>query len=87
MVDKKKQDKLGKIFISFFALIIIFYCVASLIKDELNYPNYWGGVVFAPVGIIIGLLVLYIIWFRWKDVEKNEDAFKHNSKMDDFKKW
>jgi len=84
MIDKKKQNKLGKIFVSFFAILIIVFGVLSLFRGELNYSNYWGGIVFVPIAILFGVLLLYIIWFRWKNVEKNENAFNHSSKMDDF---
>ena len=87
MIDKKKQDRLGKIFVSFFAILITLLGISSFFSGKLNYSNYWGGVVLAPVSIIVGLLILYIIWFKWKAVEKNDNAFTHNSKMDDFRKW
>ena len=87
MIDKKKQDRLGKIFVSFFAILIILLGISSFFNGKLNYSNYWGGVVFAPIAIIIGLLLLYIIWFKWKVVEKNENTSYHNSKTDDFRKW
>ena len=87
MINKKKQDRLSKIFLSFFSVLLISFCVSILVKGELNYSNYWGGVLFAPIGIIVGFLILYIIWFKWKVVEKNKDAFKPKSKMDDYQKW
>ena len=87
MIDNKRQDKLGKIFVSFFALLIILFGISSLLGGVLNYQNYWGGIVFTPIAIIIGSLFLYIIWFKWKVVKKNNDALKYNSKMDDYKKW
>ena len=86
-MTKKRKDKLGKIFLIYSALLIIFYSIVSLMKEEYYYSNYWGGVVFAPIGIVVGLLVLYIVLFKWKEVEKNENAFNKNSKMDDYQKW
>jgi hypothetical protein len=31
---------------------------AYLARGEWAYPNYWGGVVFVPVAIVVGILML-----------------------------
>jgi hypothetical protein len=35
-------------------------------RGNFNYQNYWGGVVFAPLPIAVGLLILLAAIFRWK---------------------
>jgi len=86
-MTKKRKEILSKIFLTFISLLMLFYSITTMLNDGMNYSNYWGGVVFAPIGIVISLLVLYIVFFKWKEVEKNENAFNKNSKMDDFRKW
>jgi len=87
MLDNKKREIFGKIVLSFFALLLILFGVLHLFRGEMNYPNYWGGVVFAPIAILFGCLLLFVVLFKWKSIEKSDTTFRKNSKMDDYRKW
>ena len=52
------------------SLLVILLAVASLFEGKLHYSNYWGGMVFAPFAILIGLLALYAVVFRWEKLER-----------------
>jgi uncharacterized membrane protein HdeD (DUF308 family) len=43
---------------SVFGLVIISAGVVSLRHGDSSYQNWWGGVVFAPLGIILGVLFI-----------------------------
>jgi hypothetical protein len=47
------------------AIIAIGSGIASLSGLGWSYVNYWGGLVFGPALILIGLLLLYAVFFRW----------------------
>ena len=52
------------------AVSLILSGVATLQNEHLHYPNYWGGSVFAPFAIVLGVAPLSS-WSseggRWRD--------------------
>ena len=42
-------------------LALIVQGIFSLYKSGGIYRNYWGGLVFAPIGILVGILFIYLI--------------------------
>lgn len=34
--------------------------LGTLLRGHLEYPNYWGGAVFAPFAILVSLLVIVV---------------------------
>jgi len=87
MLSEKKRERYAIIFISFFAIVLIIIGIASLYSVELNYSNYWGGVVFAPIAIIVALITLFIIIFKRKELKENAEYLDNKSKHDNYKKW
>jgi len=62
----------------------------SLYKSGWVYSNYWGGLVFAPIGILVGLLFIYVIIFRWDTLNKpmvDKKGRRIRFPGDDFRKW
>lgn len=88
---KKKRELYARIGLGIFAAILILMGLLRILQGELNYTNYWGGIVFAPVAIIIGILVLIIVFFRWKVMSKlSKDINSSDHKIDkhnDWQKW
>jgi hypothetical protein len=41
-------------------LTILLLGLGTLLRGHLEYPNYWGGAVFAPFAILVGLLVIVV---------------------------
>jgi hypothetical protein len=73
-----------------FGIFLIAYGAVHLMRGELSYENYWGGLVFAPAVILIGIVVVYIGLFRhdrlgraWRDKKGRPVRFP----ADDFRKW
>jgi membrane-bound ClpP family serine protease len=46
------------------SLVIVIFGAAGLFNRETSYYSSWGGIVFSPVAIIIGLLGLIIAAFK-----------------------
>ena len=83
----KRHSRLGGALLGVFAVC---YGVLQIVRGELNYQNYWGGLVFAPFTILLGALILYLSLFRhdrvagaWHDKKGSPVRFP----ADDFRKW
>ncbi len=50
--------------LAFMGFALICWGVGTLSQGKLHYPNVWGGAVFAPCAIVIGLL-LFVAAVRW----------------------
>ena len=42
----------------------------TLLKGRLFYQTGWGGAAFAPIGVLIGVLIIYLATFGWRRFEK-----------------
>jgi hypothetical protein len=92
MKDKynKSRDRFVRVTTGFIALFLIMLGVFHVFNGRPIYHNAWGLTVFAPFTIIIGLLLLFIVIFRWsqfRDTQlygnskrKQEDDQNHLSK-------
>jgi hypothetical protein len=66
MMKKLGSPRAGRIAFSLFSLLIILFGAGSLFQGHTGYRNWFGGVVFAPFAIIVGVLCLFIVGFRPK---------------------
>ena len=72
------------------AVFLILSGIAHILTGRVSYENYWGGLVFAPFTIVLGVLLLFIGAFRvdrlgtvWRDKKGRPVRFP----ADDFRKW
>jgi quinol-cytochrome oxidoreductase complex cytochrome b subunit len=84
-----------------FSIILILGGVAALKEGRIHYANYWGGVVFAPFAIVLGLFLLSMAILQWKNLTRRNDSRKLKGKaarlarqaeetkfpIDDYRKW
>jgi len=63
-MNRKKKRKLIRFTFISIALLFIFFGVTTLMKGNLHYTNYWGGLVFAPVALLIGVILLFVAIFK-----------------------
>lgn len=64
-----------KNFIRFGFIVVAFMVIGTgviplVVKKDLFYSNWWGGLVFAPLAVLVGCFFLYLIIFKWKKIEK-----------------
>ena len=59
-----------RLFTIVLAAVLIAGGVYTLGRGELAYHNYWGGTVFAPFAIAIGVLLLLLALFRWPRLDR-----------------
>lgn len=60
----KNRKILIKTFIPFVGFLLIAIGIKTLNSGELDYLNYWRGLVFAPFSIIIGIILIYVGIFK-----------------------
>jgi hypothetical protein len=63
----KKNHRIG---LAFVGALVLCFGLGSLSRGGLLYANWWGGVVFAPFAVILGLIALGIaIYGRYASVK------------------
>jgi hypothetical protein len=70
MQKSKTKKRLLQLFASLIALAVISTGVRYLMKDASFYQNWWGGLVFAPLTVLVGLFFLYLVIFKWDKLSK-----------------
>jgi hypothetical protein len=85
MKDKynKSRDRFVRVTTGFMALFLIMLGVFHVFKGRPTYHNAWGLTVFAPFTIIVGLLLLFIVIFRWSQFRDTQLYGNSKRKMED----
>jgi len=55
-----------------FALMLIIPASLRMWLGSFTYSNYWGGRIFTPVGLVVGVLILVIALFRPRVFQRQE---------------
>jgi hypothetical protein len=79
MTDFKKglrHERRGRVFMGLLAILLILIGTGTVLKGDLTYRNYWGGLVFAPIVIPVGLVLLYLVIFRWRKLSQRPERLK-----------
>ncbi len=81
MANRKPKNAFRRIVLILISLILLGTGINSTFSLWPFYRNYWGGIIYGPIAIAVGFLVLYIGIFRAsklneKLVDKRGRAFK-----------
>jgi hypothetical protein len=57
-----RRDRYGRALKAWFAVVLVIAGGATLYRGGLGWTNYWGGFVYAPFAIVIGLLLLVVVF-------------------------
>ena len=91
MGKKQNQIKLlPRLVLSVICLTMIASGLRVTFSGELTFKNYWGGVVFGPLAVILGVIFLYVVLFRWRTFDKplvDKKGRKIEFPGDTFRKW
>lgn len=60
----------GRIALTFAGLSLVLTGAAGLRTGRLHYQNYWGGSVFAPLAIVVGIAALVVVIVRWRSLNE-----------------
>jgi len=58
----KNRDFRGRVFFFVMIIVLLARCTYYLVRGNLDYRNYWDGVVFVPFAIPVLLLMLLVLW-------------------------
>jgi uncharacterized membrane protein YcjF (UPF0283 family) len=68
---KKRAKRIYQAFAILISLAVVATGMSPLfIQGDLFYHNWWGGLVFAPITIIVGLFLLFLVIFKWDKMLK-----------------
>ena len=60
----------GRIALTFVGFSLVLTGAAALRTGRLHYQNYWGGSVFAPLAIVVGIMALVVVIVRWRSLNE-----------------
>ena len=63
---------LGRILTLFLGLALVGSGLRAMFRDRLTYSNYWGGPVFAPFAMMVGVFVLIVVVIKWNKFDERE---------------
>jgi hypothetical protein len=64
-LDKSRFDKSGFAGIAV-SILVLGFGIGTLLKGRLQYSNGWGGAVFAPFAVLIGVLGILAGIVTWR---------------------
>ena len=67
---KKRFIRSGLVFIAL--MTIVTGLMPLILKGDLFYTNWWGGLVFTPLVVLVGTFFLYIVLFKYDKVNKTK---------------
>jgi fumarate reductase subunit C len=65
-----KSSRTHRAVLALISLVIITLGIGALFNGHLEYRNWWGGFVFAPFAIVIGLFALLIAIFSTRSLQE-----------------
>ena len=67
---------LGRAVLLFIGLSLVFAGLRALESGDLHYPNYWGGLVFAPLALVLGVAVLLLLVVKWRTLNETSPRLR-----------
>lgn len=91
----------SRLILLLFGLSLFLAGLRRLLAGGLHYRNYWGGLVFAPFAMLVGLFLLGLVVFRWRTLNEVKPREKLRGRaarrarraeatkfpIDDYRKW
>ena len=72
----------GALFCGALGLTIVLMAVAAFGRGQLHYPNYWGGQVFVPFAVVIGVAFAVVGGVKWKSIVGPSEKLKGKARRD-----
>lgn len=84
MLTCRNRDRLARCGLLGAGLFLVIRGMLALLGGRASSQNYWGGLVFAPFGMVLGLLLAIIAVFRWG---RSFHGGQDRSRAGDRRKW
>ena len=87
-----RREQFIRALLSFLAVLLILGAIHTLRTGGIGYRNYWGGTIFAPVAIAIGVAILLLCVFAWPRLRSfrfgtARRPFVFPGSSDEWRKW
>jgi hypothetical protein len=96
-----KNIWVARLFLFLLGASLVVNGLDDVISGDLHYSNYWGGAVFAPLGMVVGVFLLVLLVRQWKTLTTPETPPKLKGRaarlarkaeetkfpIDDYRKW
>lgn len=76
----KNRNMFSRFGMGFVGILLLWFSIYGIISGNLFTYNYWGDVIYAPIVSIGAIILLYIVIFKWKEANKNENIEKPKKK-------
>jgi len=73
MLGRKQRERLGRRVLGSLGLLLTVQGGVRIALGDWSYPNWWGGLVFAPFSILFGALLTYLAFVR-RDGQRRMDS-------------
>ena len=75
-----------------FSVVLISGGVYTILGGGIAYQNYWGGTVFAPIAIVLGVVLFLLVLLRWRQInrqltDENGKPFVFPGSSAEWRKW
>jgi hypothetical protein len=89
----------GALFCGSIGIAVVLMGVATFGRGRLHYENYWGGQVFAPFAVVIGVAFAVFGSLKWRAIVGPSEKLKGKARreaeraartefpIDTYKKW
>lgn len=91
----------ARVLLLLIGLLLMLSGLATLLAGDIQYLNYWGGAVFAPLPIALGVCLLVVVFWKWNALNERLPKTKRRGKaarlarqaertkfpIDEFRKW
>ena len=87
--DARRVERRGRIAAVGLSIVLIAGAASTLVTG-IAYPNYWGGSIFAPVALIIGVATLLLALFPKRAsrfVSRLSDGKPFPGSSEEWRKW
>lgn len=89
-MDLNARHNLYRLVFAILLLVLVLTGVMYMAKGSIGWSNYWGGLVFPPFAVLVGLLLLYVVIFHWdrliRPPKRDKKGRAHNVFKDDRRK-
>lgn len=84
MKDSSNLSLFQRLVVAVLGLALFLTGLEPMARGEYSYLNWYRGLVFAPVALIMGGLIIYFAAFHPQFLERTQDAKRNKSR---FRGW
>lgn len=75
-MKSNRHHNLYRLVFVILSLVLVLTGIMYMAKGLIGWSNYWGGLVYSPFAVLVGLLLLYVGIFRWERLIRSRKTDK-----------